>query len=373
MSQPPWRSSDTPRIQAVDIAKRFGRITALESCNLTIEDGEYLAILGPSGCGKTTLIKILSGLWKPSEGRILVDGKDVTNLDVEDRDLGYVFQNIVLFPHMDVWRNATYGPWVRDRPAYEVQGVGKEVLNLVAMLDERGMFPNELSTGSQQKVALARALANKAKLLMLDEPLSALDTRVRLDLRYALRGIVKDLGLTAVHVTHDQEEAMSVADRVIVMRKGRIVEEGLPPSLYMRPREVFTANFVGESNFLEGAVRRIRGEWAFVELRGGYALRVPAKGLLEGDPVVLAVRPEWVSITPEGFGNAIPGRIESRRFLGATQRLQVRLVTYDVVSVDIAASQSLNTARDVIVSFPETNILVYPRPYAGLQEALKLE
>lgn len=362
-----------PRIEAVDLAKRFGRITALEKCNLTIEDGEYVAILGPSGCGKTTLVKLLSGIWTPTEGRVLVDGKDVTDLGVEDRDLGYVFQNIVLFPHMDVWRNATYGPWVHDRAPADVDHVGKEVLELVKMLHERGMFPRELSMGSQQKVALARALANRARLLMLDEPLSALDTRVRLDLRYALRRIVKDLGLTAVHVTHDQEEAMSVADRVVVIRKGRIVEQGPPERLYNQPQDVFTANFVGESNFLEGAVRRIRADWAFVELRSGYILRVPAKGLLEGDPVVLAARPEWLTLSKEGFGNVIPGRIENRRFLGATERLQVRLFTSDLVSVDVPASQSLNTDRHVMVAFHETNILVYPRPYAGLQEALKLE
>ncbi len=362
-----------PRIEAVDVAKRFGRIAALDKTSLTIGDGEYLAILGPSGCGKTTLIKLLSGIWQPSEGHILVDGRDVTSLPVEDRDLGYVFQNIVLFPHMDVWHNATYGPWVHDHRREDVDHVGQEVLELVDMLDDRGLFPSELSTGSQQKVALARALANHAKLLMLDEPLSGLDARVRLDLRYALRRVVKDLGLTAIHVTHDQEEAMSVADRVIVMRKGRVVESGRPEELYDHPGGVFTANFIGESNFLEGAVRRIRADWAFVEFRSGYILRVPARGLLEGDPVVVAARPEWLSISPEAFGNVIPGRVENRLFLGATQRLQVRLFTYDLVSVDVAASQSLNTARDVMVSFHEANILVYPRPYEGLQEALKLE
>jgi ABC-type Fe3+/spermidine/putrescine transport system ATPase subunit len=157
------------------------------------------------------------------------------------------------------------------------------------------------------------------------------------------------------------------------MRKGRIVEQGPPESLYNRPQDVFIANFVGESNFLEGAVRRIRADWAFVELRSGYVLRVPAKGLMEGDPVVLAARPEWLSITREGFGNVIPGRVENRLFLGPTERLQVRLFTSDLVSVDVLPSQSLNTDRDVMVSFHETNILVYPRPYAGLQEALKLE
>ena len=362
-----------PRIEAADVTKRFGPITALDRTNLTIEDGEYVAVLGPSGCGKTTLIKILAGIWPPTEGTIRVDGRDVTRLSVEDRDLGYVFQNIVLFPHMDVWRNATYGPWVRAHEPEQVDHVGQEVLELVDMVEERGLFPKELSTGSQQKVALARALANHARILMLDEPLSALDTRVRLDLRYALRRIVKDLGLTAIHVTHDQEEAMSVADRVIVMRKGRIVEQGPSEGLYNRPSEVFTANFVGESNFLEGSVRRIRGEWALIELRYGYILRVPSKGLLPGDAVVLAARPEWLSFTKEGFGNVVPGRVEGRAFLGAMERIQVRLFTSDLVSVDVPGSQSLNTARDVIVSFPEANILVYPRPYAGLQEALKLE
>ncbi len=362
-----------PRIEAVGLSKRFGRITALDTTDLTIEDGEYVAILGPSGCGKTTLIKLLAGIWPVTTGKVLVDGRDVTGLGVEDRALGYVFQNIVLFPHMDVWRNATYGPWVNDRPAAMTVDVGREVLELVDMLEERGLFPNELSTGSQQKVALGRALANRAKLLMLDEPLSALDTRVRLELRYALRRIVKDLGLTAIHVTHDQEEAMSVADRVVVMRKGRIVEQGSSEQLYDHPKEVFTANFVGESNFLEGSVSRIRGEWALVELRSGYILRVSAEGLADGAPIVVASRPEGLSLTQEAFGNVLPGRVEDRRFLGATTRLQVRLVTDDTVSVDVPSSQSLNTARDVIVSFPEANILVYPRPYAGLQEALKLD
>lgn len=362
-----------PRIESVGVAKRFGRITALDTTSLTIEDREYVAILGPSGCGKTTLIKLLSGIWAPTEGRILVDGRDVTSLPVEDRDLGYVFQNIVLFPHMNVWTNATYGPWVHARHKEDVDHVGREVLELVDMLDEKGLFPSELSTGSQQKVALARALANRAKVLILDEPLSGLDARVRLDLRYALRRVVKDLGLTAIHVTHDQEEAMSVADRVVVMRKGKIIEAGPPEALYGHPKGVFTANFIGESNFLEGSVRRIRADWASVEFRGGYILRVPAKGLLEGDPVVVAARPEWLAIAKEGFGNVIPGRVEGRVFLGATERLQVRLFTDDLVSVDVPVSQSLNTSRDVLVSFHEANILVYPRPYEGLQEALKLE
>ena len=355
------------------VAKRYGPITAVERSDLTIDEGEYVAILGPSGCGKTTLIKILAGILEPSEGEIRIDGRDVTAVPVEERDLGFVFQNIVLFPHMDVWRNATYGPWVHAKPPREVERAGEDVLRLVDMLDDRGMFPRELSTGSQQKASLARALANRARILLLDEPLSALDARVRLDLRYALRRVVKDLGLTAVHVTHDQEEALSVADRVVVMRRGRIVEIGRPEDLYTRPQHLFTANFVGESNFLEGSIRRIRGDLAFVELRNGYTLRVTAQGFQEGDAVVLAARAEWLSLAEGAFGNVIPGKVEDRRFLGPTQRLRIRLATFDVVLVDVPSSQSINTDRDVLVSFPEASALVYPRPYEGLQEALRLE
>ncbi len=362
-----------PVTEARDVSMRFGPIVALDRTSLTVEDGEYVAILGPSGCGKTTLIKILAGLLEPTEGRVFVAGRDVTRVPVEDRELGYVFQNIVLFPHLDVSRNATYGPWVRNRPPGEIESVGADVLRLVDMLDERGMFPRELSTGGQQKVGLARALANRAKLLLLDEPLSGLDARVRLDLRYALRRVVKDLGLTAIHVTHDQEEAMSVADRVFVMRKGRIVEAGTPEDVYERPANLFTTNFVGESNFLEGVVRRVLGEWALVELRNGFAVRVPAGDHRVGDSVVLAARREWLKITDAAFGNTIPGRVEGRRFLGSTQVLQVRLATYDLVSIDVPTSQRLNIDQDVLVAIDESNVLVYPLPEAGLQEALRLE
>ena len=362
-----------PRIELRGVAKRYGPITAVERSSLAVADGEYVAILGPSGCGKTTLIKVLAGLTDPSEGQVLVDGRDVTAVPVEERDLGFVFQNIVLFPHMDVWRNATYGPWVHAKLDREVERAGEDVLRLVGMLEDRGMFPGELSTGSQQKASLARALANRARVLLLDEPLSALDARVRLDLRYALRSVVKDLGLTAIHVTHDQEEALSVADRVVVMRKGRIIEVGRPEELYTRPEHLFTANFVGESNFLEGAVLRLRGAWAVVELRNGYTLRVPSAGLTEGAAVVLAARAEWLTLAEEAFGNVIPGKVENRRFLGPTQRLRVRLATFDVILVDIPASQRINRVPDVLVSFPEASVLVYPRPYEGLQEALRLE
>lgn len=362
-----------PSVRVEGVSKRFGRIVALEAVDLEVREGEYLTILGPSGCGKTTLIKIVAGIWPPTEGRVLVDGRDVTETPIEDRDLGYVFQNIVLFPHLDVKGNAGYGPWVKGWAPKRVEEASDEALQLVGLAGQRGFFPHELSGGAQQKASLARALANRAKLLLLDEPLSALDARVRVDLRYALRRLVKDLGLTAIHVTHDQEEAMSVADRVVLMRKGRILEDGEPRALYERPRELFTANFVGESNFLDGTVRSIQDGWARVELRGQQFLSVPRGSLRPGQPVVLAVRPESLELSQGIATNALPGRVREVRFTGSFSRYRIDLANGDEVSVDVPLRDGKFKEGDFTsVVVDHEKVLVYDRPPEGLAEVLKL-
>lgn len=364
-----------PRIELRQVTKRFGDILAVDRIDLEVAAGEYLAILGPSGCGKTTLIKIIAGIWPPTSGQVLVDGRDVLPIALEDRELGYVFQNIVLFPHLTVKQNATYGPWVRGRSPEETARVGREVLELVGLLDEAGFFPGELSGGAQQKAALARALANRADLLILDEPLSALDSRVRVDLRYQLRRLVKELGLTAVHVTHDQEEALSVADRVVVMRAGRIVEDGAPRQLYEAPKEIFTSNFVGENNFLEGVVTRKRDGLMQVALRGEQFLWVPDGGYATGDAVVVAWRPEYLDLGHDPTAtNTLPGRVEGEIFLGSELRYVVRLATGDRIFVDVPLThERFKVSEDAIVEFHPDKMLLYPRPYEGLREALKLE
>ncbi len=362
-----------PVVRVEGVSKRFGDLSALEGVDLEVQDGEYVTILGPSGCGKTTLIKIVAGIWPPSAGRVLIDGRDVTHTPIEDRDLGYVFQNIVLFPHMDVKANAGYGPWVRGWEARAVEAASNEALDLVGMLGQRGFRPRELSGGAQQKASLARALANRAKLLLLDEPLSALDARVRVELRYALRRLVKDLGLTAIHVTHDQEEAMSVADRVVLMRRGRILEVGRPRDLYEAPRDLFTANFVGESNFFDGTVRRLQDRWASIELRGQQFLRIPRGSLRTGQAVVLAVRPESLSLGA-GFGaNALPGFVRDARFMGPFTRYRVVLASGDELLVDGPLGDGRFKAGDpasVYVDYEK--VRVYDRPPEGLREVLKL-
>jgi ABC-type Fe3+/spermidine/putrescine transport system ATPase subunit len=363
-----------PLVELRKVTKRFGDIVAVDRVDLRVRDGEYVTILGPSGCGKTTLIKMIAGIWEPTEGQVLVDGHDVVPVPLEERDLGYVFQNIVLFPHLNVWQNATYGPWVRGHRPEDMRVVGREVLEMVDLLDQAGFFPGELSGGAQQKAALARALANKARLLILDEPLSALDSRVRLELRYQLRALVKDLGLTALHVTHDQEEALSVADRVVVMRRGRIVEEGEPQQLYEQPKSIFTSNFVGENNFLEGSIARRADGWALVALRNQQYLWVPDRGYSPGQAVVLAWRPEYLDLAV-GYGpSGLPGTVEAERFLGSELRYIIRLATGDRVSVDVPLTHERFKIGDyATVQFNYEKMLIYPRPYEGLEEALKLE
>ncbi|OLD02053.1 hypothetical protein AUG19_04260 [archaeon 13_1_20CM_2_54_9] len=363
-----------PAIRLEGVSKRFGKIAALQKVDFEMQDGEYVAILGPSGCGKTTLIKIIAGIWPPTEGRVFIDNRDITGVQIEERDLGYVFQNIILFPHMTVKKNAGYSPRVKGLTEEQIEERSRKAMDLVGVLGQQGYLPSELSGGAQQKASLARAIASQARLLLLDEPLSALDARVRVELRYALRRLVKDLGLTAIHVTHDQEEAMSVADRVIVMRKGEIVEVGEPTHLYDAPRNLFTANFVGESNFLEGTVDSIEDGKARIELRGEHYLTVTKTTVRIGQPVVVAIRPEHLSLQPEDGDNSIQARVEESRFMGFYTRCRLRAETGDELLVDLPTGDpAVEEGTDSFVCFNPDFILLYPRPVEGLGEALKLE
>jgi len=363
-----------PRIELRNVSKRFGKIVAVNTTNLTVEDGEYLSIVGPSGCGKTTLVKLISGVWQPTEGQILVDGKDISDVPTEDRDLGYVFQGIELFPHMTVWENTTYSPRVKDWTEEELVSTGEDSLQLVNLLEMRGFYPSQLSGGAQQKTGIARALSTKAKLLILDEPLSALDARVRIDLRYELRRLVKRLGLTAIHVTHDQEEALSVADRTVVMKKGEIVEIGIPRHLYEMPAQIFTANFVGEGNFLEGSVVRMPGKWCQIELRNEQYLFVPPIDTKEGDALILFIRPENLKFCKDFKANGLPGTVTEVQFMGSYLRYKVMLETDEPVLVDLPIPHERVYAGDrVMVEFDPTDTIVFERPSEGLREVLKLE
>jgi ABC-type Fe3+/spermidine/putrescine transport system ATPase subunit len=360
-----------PEVELKGISKHYDTVRAADEVDLTIKDGEYVTILGPSGCGKTTLIRMIAGIIVPTKGEVYIGGKNMKGVPIEERDIGYVFQNIALFPHLDAAGNVSYGPRVRNETKAKQLEVSHRYLELVKLLDKMKMFPSELCGSKQQKVSLARALATGAKLLLLDEPLSALDARVRVDLRYELRRLVKRLGLTTVHVTHDQEEAMSVSDRIVVMRAGGIVETGTPEQLYTRPKDIFTSNFIGETNLFEGWVERCAEGKASIELRDGSIIEVERCDSEEGSGVVVSVRPEFVFPSTSG----LHATIRAITYMGTYWRISAEADSQDAIEFDVPAMDGklYHQLQEVYLMVNTKAAVVYHRPPEGIAEAVKLE
>ena len=366
-----------PEVRIENVTKRFGKLVAVDNVSLDIKDREYFALLGPSGCGKTTLLRLIAGLIQPDEGNIFIADKPVNDVPPEDRDIGFVFQTFALFPHMNAWNNVIYGPKVKGFDMKKAGTIGHEVLEMVRLHERLDAFPNELSGGMMQRIAVARALAAGAKLLLLDEPLGQLDAKVRTELRYEIRKMVKDLGLTAIHVTHDQSEAMAISDRIAVMKRGTIKQVGTPSKLYMAPESIFVANFIGESNFLEGYVKERRGNAVTMELRGGIKVRSVDHEVKSGQKIVLAVRPETF-IIEKGIkkgGNSIAGLVERVTFEGTNIRYEIRLENQDLVVVvrPSMIGEWFNTHEQVTVSFPAEKAHIFAYPDKGLKEEIAVE
>jgi len=366
-----------PEVRLVNITKKFNKIVAVDNVSLQIHDKEYFCLLGPSGCGKTTLLRLIAGLIEPDKGEIYIENRLVNSVPPEDRGIGFVFQQYALFPHMNVWDNVTYGPRVRALGRKESEKLGREMLEMVRLFERLDAFPSELSGGMMQRVALARALTAGAKLLLLDEPLGALDAKIRNELRYELRKFVKDLELTGIHVTHDQAEAMAISDRIAVMRKGKVLQVGTPQELYMNPQHIFVAHFIGESNFLEGYISKTNKKESIIELRGGFFVSTVDRTHEEGDKVVIAIRPEVLTVEKDKKRkvNSIFGHVEGFRFEGTNVRCQIRLDNGDlVVAVRPALiTEWFNIGEKVTVSFPTEKNFVFPYPEKGLKTELALE
>ncbi len=302
------------------LSRRYGTVVALDGLDLTVHPGELVALLGPSGCGKTTTLRLLAGLEDADRGHITVGGKDITHLPASKRDMGMVFQAYSLFPHMTVRQNVAFGLRLRRVAAAQRDKHAMEMLDLVGLSTQADRYPHQISGGQQQRVALARALAIEPQVLLLDEPLSALDAKVRAQLRDQIRRIQLEVGITTLFVTHDQEEALAIADRVGVMREGRIEQLAPPTDVYSRPATSFVAEFVGLSNRLAGEVRS--GE---VTVRG-CTLPLVERDVPDGQAVAL-VRPEAVTLASHALPESGPlvGTVIAATFLGATSRVTVDL------------------------------------------------
>jgi putative spermidine/putrescine transport system ATP-binding protein len=317
------------RLELIDLSKRYGDHAAVAGVTLDVADGEFLVLLGPSGCGKTTTLRMIAGLVEPGGGTVRIGGADVTYLPPWRRNTGMVFQSYALFPHMTVAENVAFGLEMRKLAKVEVETRAREALRLVRLEDFAARLPRQLSGGQQQRVALARSLAIRPDVLLLDEPLSNLDAKLREEVRIEIRELQRQLGLTTIMVTHDQEEALTVADRLVVMAEGEIRQIGNQRDLYERPADRFVASFVGRSTVLDGRVTA-PGEF---ETAGGLHLKCR-----EGAPgaAALLLRPERLHIGGgNGMDNRLSGRVEFVSYLGAVLELHVRLSPADRVVVQL--------------------------------------
>ena len=343
-----------------DLRKSFGQQNVVQKFDLAIERGEFISFLGPSGCGKTTTLRMVAGFESPSSGAIRIDARDVTGLRPNKRNVGMVFQSYALFPNMTVAENAGFGLKVAKWPAAEIGPRVEEMLKLIKLPTLGARYPYQLSGGQQQRVALARALAVKPQVLLLDEPLSALDAKIRVSLREEIRALQRALGITTIYVTHDQEEALSVSDRIVVMNEGRVEQIGTPFEIYNYPRTRFVASFVGTLNILRGRVIDAAGGKIAVDDQEILA----SQGIADaqaGDVRSVALRPEAVTLNNPGDGrNRMHGTIEEVSFLGSVVRIRVRFKE-SAISLDTFNNPSVappQRGQPATVSFAREDLLV---------------
>jgi len=353
-----------------NISKHFGSLVAVQNVNLVINPGEFICFLGPSGCGKTTLLRIITGFEQPTSGLIKYAGNVINDVIPQKRDFGIVFQSYALFPNMTVYQNVAFGLKMRKMPQKLIDERVADILQLVGLTEWAGHYPSQLSGGQQQRVALGRALAIKPKVLLLDEPLSALDAKIRVRLRIVIKKLQEELGITMIYVTHDQEEALALADRVAVMRSGEIRQIGTPWEIYKEPRSSFIAEFVGTSNFIAG--QKKNGQVRF----GRLELAVANLGSVASETVYLAIRPENIELVDQTdvSTHRVPSNIfeveaEVINFLGAVVRVTFSLEGEEMI-VDISETEferiNLKRKDKIRLSFPPDAFHVYTELFRTL-------
>ncbi|NIO08117.1 MAG: ATP-binding cassette domain-containing protein [Deltaproteobacteria bacterium] len=320
------------------ITKTFGDVVAVDNVSMDIASGEFVTLVGASGCGKTTLLRVIAGFTKPDKGGLTIDGRSVDNLPPSKREIGFVFQSYALFPTQTISQNIGFSLNIRRKPKAEISERVEKLCALTQLSGMEDRYPHELSGGQQQRVALARALAPNPSILLLDEPLAALDAKIRAHLRIEIRALIDRLGITTVYVTHDQEEALSISDRVAVMDYGKILQEGAPMDVYLKPTGNFVAQFIGSSNNLAGRVTE-KGD-VVVE---GHTLQIPVPEALRGhDTCIVCVRPEHINLTHAGGeSGGMPGKVSALSFLGQTVCARVKTPDGTELLVDVPTSDWL--------------------------------
>jgi len=378
--------STTPEIILENLCKRYGRTTAADGLSLNVKEGEYLCILGPTGSGKTTCLRMICGLTKPDGGKVLFDGIDVTNMPVSERKAAMVSQIYSLFPPKTVYENIMFSPKIKEWDEEESRQLVKSTIKMVHMENKIDSYPHELSGGQQQRTALARALASDSDILLLDEPLRALDARLRLELRQELKSLVKEMGLTAIQVTHDQDEALEMADRIAVIRKGKIIQIGTPMEVFWNPVTPFVANFVGRSNIFLGNIRSVGDAFSEVELKNGTVIKARKTDLPVGTDVAVTIKigstrmpvipkpteekpePEM----PEGF---FKGKVERILYEGATITVEAGVDGLGLVSSKLPNRKydDYKEGYEVMVSWLPERASVFEIPPEGIDEELRLD
>ena len=347
------------RIAARGLSKRFGKLEVVSRASFTVEEGELFTLLGPSGCGKTTLLRLIAGFYAPDDGEIRFDEKVVNAVPPHERGIGMVFQNYALWPHMTVFDNAAYGLRLQKLPGDEIRKRVESVLDKVKLAGLGGRYPGQLSGGQQQRVALARALVLNPRILLLDEPLSNLDAKIRIQVRAEIRKLQKELGITTIYVTHDQEEALTLSDRILVFNRGAVMQVGPPKALYERPANPFVADFIGINNLVEGTVAAVDAAARRLVVRTalGDIGAVLDERFAAGAKCIVAIRPENVEVdgTAAAPGaNRLRGRITFAAYLGHTLRYDVEVgpgVGFKVDMHDIWQHEELAVGTEVDVTF----------------------
>ncbi len=350
------------RLQIRGLTKRFGDLNALEDFDLDLEGGEFVSLLGPSGCGKTTALNCIAGLLDSDGGDIQVDGESLVGVPSERRRFGMVFQNYALFPHLTVAKNVGFGLQMQRVPKAEIAERVDNILSLVQLGQFRDRFPAQLSGGQQQRVAIARAVVTEPRLMLMDEPLSNLDAKLRLEMRTEIRRLHQALGLTTIYVTHDQEEALSLSDRVVLMERGRIRQAGSPREVYLHPKSAYAANFLGARNLIPAKVAERSEDSITVTGEGGATLvGRPTGDLAVGDDAIIAIRPEHIEVAEAGSAsgpNTLDGTIVTVEFLGYGAELSIG----GAISRDLIARtpDAWSTGDRVTLTLPPERLFVFP-------------